>query len=118
MTPINWTWITVMAAGPPLPALLIAFLIWRQNQIILGNIAGAIVVFGTSLALIMHEHVQLDAAAKACLDAGYTCWPDPSAFTRYAIYASIGLIEVFALFIVSLIVEKRMRDSRYAPEWR
>ena len=53
-----------------------------------------------------------------CLDAGVVCFPEPSAFMRYAIYAGIGLIEVFALFTFSLKVEERIRNRAYAPEWR
>ena len=47
-----------------------------------------------------------------------TCWPQPSAFSRYAIYAAIGLLEVIGLFLVSLKVERRMRRRHYAPEWQ
>ena len=43
---------------------------------------------------------------------------DPSAFARFAIYAGIGMSEVFALFTYSLRVEERMRRQGYAPEWR
>jgi hypothetical protein len=44
--------------------------------------------------------------------------PEPAAFTRYAIYAFIGLADVFVLFIVSISVEARIRNQAYAPEWR
>ena len=37
---------------------------------------------------------------------------------RYAVYAGIGFVEVVALFMVSLTVERRMRNRHYAPEWR
>ena len=37
---------------------------------------------------------------------------------RYALYAFIGLIEVFALFAVSLSVEEKQRRRGYDPEWR
>ena len=46
------------------------------------------------------------------------CWPDPSAFARYAIYAFIALFEVIMLFSVSLKVETKVRRRGYAPEWR
>ena len=61
---------------------------------------------------------MLDRATQACLEAGYTCWPNPSAFTRFAIYAFIGLLEVLALFSVSLIFESRSARRDYSPEWR
>ena len=62
--------------------------------------------------------VELDRLTRMCLDSGFVCWPEPSAFMRYAIYAFIALVEVFALFTLSLRVEQRIRNRDYAPEWR
>ena len=115
---LSWPWIALMATAPPLAGLLVAFPIWRSGQFILGNLAGATVIFGAAMALIARESVALSQVTQRCLAAGYTCWPDPSAFTRYAIYACIGLVEVFALFTVSLRVEHKIRRRGYAPEWR
>ncbi len=118
MTALNWKWIAVMLAGPPLVSLLVAYPFWRKGGMIFGNIVGTAVIFGTAFALIMREYVELDRATQACLDAGEVCFPEPGAFTRFAIYAFIGLAEVFALFALSLRVERKMRDRDYAPEWR
>jgi hypothetical protein len=107
-----------MLTAPPLAGALVAFPIWRTKQVILGNLAGTVVIFGSALGLIMREYVQLDRLTRACLDAGFVCWPEPSAFARFAIYAIIALIEVFGLFAVSLRVEDRIRNRHYAPEWR
>ena len=71
-----------------------------------------------AFALILREAAELDRLARKCLDAGFICRPDPSAFARYALYASIGLVEVVILFSWSLRVEQQMRDRDYAPEWR
>jgi hypothetical protein len=115
---LNWPRIALMCAGPlPLAAAVATFL-WRRNEPILGNLAGTVVIFGTALALILRESVEIDRLTQQCLDAGVTCWPQPSAFARYAIYAVIGLLEVMTLFLVSLTVERRMRRRRYAPEWQ
>ena len=118
MTELNWQWIAVMAVAPLPAGVLVAFPFWRSRQSILGSLAGTGVIFGMAVVLIAREHAQLDRATQACLTAGYTCWPDPSAFTRFAIYAFIGLAEVFALFMVSLRVDDRIRRQAYAPEWR
>jgi hypothetical protein len=115
---LNWIWIALMATVPPLVGVFVAVPCWRNSQIILGNIAGTTVIFGSAMALILRESVELDRIARRCLDAGYACFPSPSAFTRYAIYAFIGLIEVFALFMVSLKVEEKIRRRGYDPEWR
>jgi hypothetical protein len=115
---LNWRWIVLMATAPPLVAAPVAFLLWRTKQIILGNLAGTAVIFGASFALIVRESIELNGMTQRCLEGGYTCWPNPSAFMRYAIYAFIGLVEVFALFMVSLKVEEKIRRRGYAPEWR
>jgi hypothetical protein len=118
MAGLNWNWIVVMALAPLPVAVLVATAVWRRNEMILGNIAGAAVIFGTGLVLIMREHAELDIVVQGCLDRGVTCWPEPAAFTRYAIFATLALVEVIALFVVSLRVEARRRNQGYAPEWR
>jgi hypothetical protein len=118
VTGLNWTWIALMVVAPPLVAPLVAYLGWRHSEMILGNLAGTMVILGTALALIVRESTEVSRVTQACLDAGYTCWPEPSAFVRYAVYAGIGFAEVVALFMGSLIVERRIRNRHYAPEWR
>jgi hypothetical protein len=115
---LSWPWIALMLTVPPVVAALAASLCWRQSQMILGNLAGTAVIFGAAMALILREHVELDRLIRQCQDSGFTCWPAPSPFTRYAIYGFIGLFEVFALFTVSLKVEARIRNRRYDAEWR
>jgi hypothetical protein len=115
---LNWIWIGIAVAFPPIAGGAVAYPIWRMHQPILGNLAGSFVIFGSAVALIMREHVQLDAQVQACLQRGYTCWPDPSAFTRYAIYAVIALLQVMVLFSVSIRVEHALRRRGYDPEWR
>ncbi len=63
----------------------------------------------------MRESIELNGVIAGCIDAGYTCWPVPSAFVRYSIYAAIALIEVVVLFSWSLRVERQMRNRHYAP---
>ena len=109
MNQLSWSWIVVALTVPSLMGGLIAFPLWRSGQPIFGNIAGTVVIFGAAMGLIMREQVVLDRAAQQCLDQGFTCWPEPSAFMRFAIYAFIALAEVIALFSLSLRVEARIR---------
>jgi len=118
MADLSWNWIALMATAPPIVGLLVAWLAWRRSEMILGNLAGTIVIFGAGIALIVRESIEINGRVAQCLDAGYTCWPEPSAFVRYAIYAAIALVEVIALFSWSLRVERQMRNRHYAPEWR
>jgi hypothetical protein len=115
---LNWFWIGLQAIVPPLVGVMVAWPLWSRDQPIFGNLAGSIVLFGSAFALIMREHVEIDRAVRECLDQGFTCWPDPSAFTRFAIYASIGMVEVIGLFTLSLRVEAKRRRRGYDPQWR
>lgn len=115
---LHWFWIAVAAIVPMLAGLLLAWPIWLTAQPILGNIAGSIVIFGAAIGLIMREHTELDRIVQTCIEQGTTCWPTPSAFTRFAIYAFIGLAQVIALFTIGISVETRHRRRAYAPEWR
>jgi len=119
MNDLSWTWIAVMAFAPLPIGVLVAAPVWRRREPILGNIAGAVVIFGAAFALIFRESAMLNVLRQECFDAGgIICWPTPSAFARYAIYAVLGLVEVVALFFISLNVERRIRERDYAPEWR
>ena len=118
MTGLSWNWIALASSVPLFLALGVASLFWRKSQIIFGNIAGTGLLFAAAVGMILREYVELDRAVQACLDAGVPCWPNPSAFTRFAIYSFIALIEIFILFSLSLRVEERIRRRDYAPEWR
>lgn len=118
MKGLSWDWIAVMATMPSIAGFGAAYACWQTGQMILGNLAGTVVIFGSAIALILREHVQLDTLARRCVDAGYICLPDPTAFMRYAVYAFIALVEVFIVFAISLKVEERYRRRHYAPEWR
>jgi hypothetical protein len=118
VTELSWAWILLMVIVPPAIALLIAFPCWLKSQPILGNIAGSAVIFAAAMVLIIRESVEIDRLTRACLEAGYTCFPTPSGFSRYAIYAFIALFDVFALFTISLSVEQKIRRRGYDPEWR
>jgi hypothetical protein len=118
MNRLQWFWITLELTVTPAAGFLAAFPFWRKGGMIFGNIAGTAVIFGSAFALIMREYVEIDRMVQACLEAGDICWPVPSAFARFAIYAFIGLVEVFILFSLSLRIEKKQRDRDYAPEWR
>jgi predicted secreted protein len=118
MPGLNWYWISVAGALPFLLAMLVAYPFWRRSEAIFGNIIATAVIFAFSFGMIWREHIELDAIVKVCLDAGTVCWPEPAAFTRFAIYAFIGLVQVFIVFTLSLRVEERVRRRDYAPEWR
>jgi hypothetical protein len=115
---LNWYWISIMATAPLLAGLIVGYLFWRSGDSIFGNLAATGIIFTSAFGMIWREHLHIDRIVKDCLDAGNPCWPEPAPFTRYAIYAFIGLFEVFVVFWTSLRVEERIRNRDYAPEWR
>ena len=118
MNGLSWQWIGLQAIFPPLVGILIAWPFWRKAQPIFGNIAGTVIMFGAAFALILREQIELDRLMQKCVDDGYLCFPAPPAFTRFAIYASLGMLEVFALFYLSLRVDEHRRRRGYSAEWR
>jgi hypothetical protein len=115
---LNWSWVALQLAAPPILSALAAYPLWLNGQAILGNIAGSAVIFASAFALIAREYVELESFAQRCLDQGFVCVPSPTAFTRYAVYAFIALFQIMALFTISLKVEARVRRRGYDPEWR
>ncbi len=114
----SWTWFAVAATLPSGLGLLAASPFWWTRQITFGSIAGAGVIFASAIGLILREYVEMDRVVRQCLDAGFVCWPEPSVFTRCAVFAFIGLVQVFGLFSLGLMVDERVRRRNYAPEWR
>ena len=116
---LNWHWVAVSLAVPPLVGGIAAFPLWRNDQAIFGNILATVLIFASAFGIIMREHIELDRLIQQCLDSGQAiCAPEPSPFTRFAAYAFIALFQVIALFSLSLKVDEKARRRGYAPEWR
>jgi hypothetical protein len=115
---LNWPWIWVSATVPLAAAIAVALPLWLREQPIFGNLVGTVLTFGWGIAMIMREHVEIDRLVQQCLSDGVVCFPSPSAFSRFALYAFISLAETVILFTISLRVETRVRRRGYAPEWR
>jgi hypothetical protein len=119
MDHVNWFWIGLSLTIPFVVGGVLALPFWWKGQAIFGNIFGTVIIFGAAFAFIMRERVELDTLLRECFDSGKdVCLLEPSAFTRFAIYAFIGLFQVILLFSLSLKVDERVRRRGYAPEWR
>ncbi|MGH9408106.1 MAG: hypothetical protein ACRD1V_01475 [Vicinamibacterales bacterium] len=115
---LAWHWIELQAVVPLIVALLIAYPFWHHGHAIFGNLTATVILFGAAFGLIMRERIELDRISSVCLDKGYFCFPEPPAFTRFAVYSCIALVQVFLIFYISIRVEERQRGRGYAPEWR
>jgi hypothetical protein len=116
---VNWSWIALGLTVPFVLAVLVALPLWFRGNVTIGNLIGTCIIFGIAIALIGREYVELERVLQKCFEAALVeCPIHPSPFTRYAVYAFIGLAEVLALFLLSLQVEVRIRRRDFAPEWR
>jgi hypothetical protein len=118
MQGLNWSRIALQLTVAPILGFLVTAPFWRKAEMIFGSLVGSGLILAWALTLIFAEYVEVDRSVRACFDAGTVCWPEPSAFARFAVYACVGLGEVFLLFTVSLAVERRIRNRDYAEEWR
>ena len=85
---LSWRWIVLMLTVPPVAGALAAYPWWRKREMILGNLAGTIVIFGAAVALIVRESLELNRAITKCLDAGYPAGPRraPSCATHLRVH--------------------------------
>jgi len=115
---VNWYWIAVSATVPLALGFLVAWPMWRRGLTTFGSSAGAGVIFMAGAALIGREFTELERMTEACLEAtGYECVFSPSAFTRFAIYAGIALVQVFILFDASIAADRRNYRKQFPSEW-
>lgn len=115
---MSWFWLGVAAGVPTVVGLLLALPFWLSRHWTMGNVLAAGVALSGAVLSIMREFVALLTLRVASLKAGTPYHPSPDEFTRYVIYAGIGFLQVFLVFIVSLAVEEGLRRRERAPEWR
>jgi hypothetical protein len=117
---MDWMWVVLAATVPLLPAFAVAWPLWRKGVAdSMGAIAGSAVILVAVVGFVAREFGEVHAAARTCDELEKLCHFRPDAFSRYAIFAAIGMAQVFLNFGIGLIVEERQRRNRdYAPEWR
>ena len=116
---MSWYWIAVALIAPTVLGFLTAWPLWRNGQGTFGSTVGASVIFMCAAALIGREYTELERLSEACIEAtGYECIFSPSAFTRFAIYAAIGLVEVFLLFDQGIKADRRAYRRQFPSEWK
>lgn len=112
-------WVGIAATIPMVVALGVAWPFWRKlRRDPVGTIAGCFVVFGFAVALVGRELIQLQRFTDNCVTREIACSYHPEPFTRFFIYGSIALVQVFALFAIGWQIEDRLRQGEVAPEWR
>jgi hypothetical protein len=115
---LSWYWIALQATAPVPVAFFVAWMFWRVSNFMIGNVVGSALVFATTLAAIGREYFALQALLRKCIADEIACPVRPDAFTRFAIYAFIGMFQIAALFAVSLHLEERARRRLFSPEWQ
>lgn len=113
---MNLTWVIVASLAPVTAALAVAWPFWKRRVADeIGSIAGSAVVLCCALGFFAREFAEVMAFHNTCLAAGKACHFSPEPFTRYAIYAGIGMLQVFVVFVVGLRAQERGRGSSPPP---
>lgn len=112
-------WILFAAAIVPLAfGLLAAWPLWLARAVDeIGSIVGAGVILAFTVGFIAREFGDVMEITRRCVEAEVPCHFRPEPFTRYAVYAGLGLIQIFAVFLVGLGVEERLQNGPRA-RWR
>jgi len=114
---MRWWPIALAIALPTIAALLVARLFWRTDSTV-GNIIGSAVIAIAMIGFIAREYTDLDQQRRACLARQQACAARPQDFNRYAVYASIGFVEVIAVYTVGLWFEERVRRRGRSADWQ
>ena len=107
---MNIGWVIAAALLPLLAGLLVAWPLWRKRvKDEMGTIAGGFVVFACAIGFIEREYVEVERISASCVERQVGCRFSPPLFNRYAIYGGVAMAQVFALFVVGLKIEERLR---------
>jgi hypothetical protein len=68
------------------------------------------------VSAVNHRFIQ--KILLKCVAAGRPCTVHAAPFARFAVYGFIGMLDVMALFVLSLWIEEKRRKRLLAPEWR
>jgi hypothetical protein len=116
---ISVPWLAFAAVMPMPVALGVAWPFWRRvTRDPVGTLAGCSVVLGFAVAMVGREMIHLQGLTAQCVSLEIACSYHPEPFTRFFMYISIAMVQVFALFVIGWQIENRLRQGEVAPEWR
>jgi hypothetical protein len=116
---VNWSRIALASVTPLALAVPIAWAFWRRTQFIIGNAVGAGILFMSAVLFAGSEYVEFLRYRLHCEATNAICPPShPSDFMRLSAYAVVGFVHVMALFVLSGVIEDRVRRREYDTNWR
>lgn len=109
---MNLHWVALACVLPLAVAVAVAWPMWRARvKDEMGSIAATGVVLLFSIGFIAREYGEIKAVTERCIEREIGCHFHPDAFTRYSVFAGIGLGQTFVLFLAGLAVEERLRRA-------
>jgi hypothetical protein len=107
---MNWLMLAAAAVLPVCLVFPLASLLWREQQPIIGNAVGALLLFIGFLIFGGSEYVDAMAYRKWCQEMNQPCpISNPSDFVKIMSFGIVAMAQIMALFVVSDIVEQRNR---------
>ena len=106
---LNWLMVAAGLVLPLIAGFLIAWLLWGGRDPMAGNLAATGVILISILVFFALEFVEVENVRRDCGASRVRCVFQPSEFTRYAIYAITGFIDIMLIFLASLWYDERRR---------
>jgi hypothetical protein len=107
---MNWYRVAAASTLPIVLAAPIVALCFHKGRILTGTTLGSGVFFVAFIAFAAWEF------GDALNDAPPVT--EPSIFTKIVVYGVVAMLQVMALYLVSDLAEKRLRDRDRDPVWR
>ena len=90
----DWSLVAIEVALSMPSAVLVAWLFWRTNRWVIGNVVGSGVILLGALGAFDEQFVNLLRVSGACDEAGLVCVMHPSAFMQLATFVLIAFVEI------------------------
>jgi len=107
---MNWYRIAAASTLPIILAAPVVAFCFYKKRILAGTSLGSAVCFVAFIVFAAWEF------GDALNDAPSVT--EPSIFTKIVVYGAVAMLQVMALYLLSDLVEKRMRDRDRDPVWR
>ena len=116
---INWDLILAASVLPLLVAVAVAWLFWKSERFIIGNVAGMAVVLVACLIFGGAEYADALKFRYWCAETNTPCKPTGSGdFLRISVFAFVAMIQAMLIHVISGVQEHRTRRAGYDARWR
>ena len=108
---LNWLRIGLAFVIPTIVGAVVARILWRREDTMMGSVIGGGVVFALILLFFAGEYIEIARFQTAFQGVPYRV--QLGDFNRYVIYAFVGFFDVAVIYLLALKFEERRRRSNF-----